>query len=79
MDRVAALSYPSFFEEQDDEEIRDALPDDAARNGSLPAGTVTVEVRPEHVNLTPEAPSLALPMVVSLIEPVGAESYVHLR
>jgi len=58
---------------------RSALPDEAALNGSVPAGTATIGVRPEHVNLTPEGPSLALPMTVALIEPIGTESHVHLR
>jgi sn-glycerol 3-phosphate transport system ATP-binding protein len=58
---------------------RSALPDAAALNGSLPAGTSTIGVRPEHVALAPEGPALALPVVVALIEPIGTESHVHLR
>ncbi len=47
-------------------------------NGSLPAGTATVGIRPDHVTLAPEGPSLPLPMEVTLIEPIGTESHVHL-
>ncbi len=58
----------------------DALPDHrSALAGSLPSGTVTVGIRPEHVTLAPETPSLPLPMGVALIEPIGSESHVHLR
>ena len=59
--------------------MRDALPDDRnALAGHLPAGTTTVGIRPEHVTLTPEGPSLPLPVSVALIEPIGSESHVHL-
>ncbi len=47
-------------------------------NGSLPAGTTTVGIRPDQLTLVPEGPSLPLPMTVTLIEPIGTESHVHL-
>ena len=50
----------------------------AALNGSLPTGTATVGIRPDHVSLSPEGPSLPLAMEVTLIEPIGTESHVHL-
>ena len=50
----------------------------AALNGSLPEGTATVGIRPDHVTLAPDGPSLPLPMEVTLIEPIGTESHVHL-
>jgi sn-glycerol 3-phosphate transport system ATP-binding protein len=57
----------------------DALLDRNAFAGSVPAGTATIGIRPEHVTLTLERPSLPLPMVVALIEPIGSESHIHLR
>jgi sn-glycerol 3-phosphate transport system ATP-binding protein len=57
---------------------REALSGDALA-ASLPAGTTTVGIRPEHVTLIPEGPSLPLPAVVALIEPIGTENHVHLR
>jgi sn-glycerol 3-phosphate transport system ATP-binding protein len=50
----------------------------AALNGSLPAGTATIGIRPDQVTLTPEGPSLPLSMEITLIEPIGTESHVHL-
>ena len=59
---------------------RQALADShAALNGSLPAGTETVGIRPDHVTFAPEGPSLPLAMEVTLIEPIGTESHVHLN
>ncbi len=58
---------------------RQALADhQTALNGSLPPGTETIGIRPDQVTLAPEGPSLPLPMEVTLIEPIGAESHVHL-
>jgi sn-glycerol 3-phosphate transport system ATP-binding protein len=58
---------------------RQALADHhSALNGSLPAGTETVGIRPDSVTLAPEGPSLPIPMEVTLIEPIGTESHVHL-
>ncbi len=54
-------------------------PDHTTLNGSLPAGTETIGIRPEHVTLTPEAPALRLAMAVALIEPIGSESVIHLH
>ncbi len=42
------------------------------------AGTTTIGIRPDQVTLVPEGPSLPLPMEVTLIEPIGTESHVHL-
>ena len=59
---------------------RQALADsETALNGSLPAGTETIGIRPDHVTLVPEGPSLPLAMEVTLIEPIGTESHVHLN
>ncbi len=51
----------------------------AALNGSIPPGTATIGIRPDQVTLAPEGPSLPLSMEVTLIEPIGTESHVHLN
>lgn len=57
-----------------------ALPEmDAARFRQLAPGVATIGVRPDALNLEATPGALALGGTVALIEPVGAESHVHLR
>ena len=47
---------------------------------ALPAGTDVVGIRPDQLVLQlPVEPSLALPAVVELLEPIGGESHLHVR
>jgi sn-glycerol 3-phosphate transport system ATP-binding protein len=54
-------------------------PDDAARLERAAPGIATAGIRPDSISLAPVADALALPVTVALIEPVGAESHLHLR
>ena len=42
-------------------------------------GVATVGIRPDAITLQPRDGGLALPVTVALVEPIGAESHVHLR
>jgi sn-glycerol 3-phosphate transport system ATP-binding protein len=46
---------------------------------ALPPSADIVGIRPDAIALTPSATAISLPATVELIEPVGAESHVHLR
>jgi sn-glycerol 3-phosphate transport system ATP-binding protein len=54
-------------------------PDDAARLERAAPGIATAGIRPDGIGLAPSADALALPVTVALIEPVGAETHLHLR
>jgi len=60
---------------------RAALPAaDAARIDAGSPGAASIGIRPDAVNRTPSGkPELAVTATIELIEPVGAESHVHLR
>ncbi|MHB1103510.1 MAG: sn-glycerol-3-phosphate import ATP-binding protein UgpC [Devosia sp.] len=47
---------------------------------ALPEGSDIIGVRPDSIVLSaPQEPSIPLPAIVELIEPVGGESHLHLR
>jgi sn-glycerol 3-phosphate transport system ATP-binding protein len=52
---------------------------DADRLRQAHPGVATVGIRPDTISLGPIQGGLALPVTVALIEPVGAESHLHLR
>ncbi len=54
-------------------------PEDAARLEQRVPGVTTIGIRPDLLSLANSGSALALPATVELIEPVGAESHVHLR
>jgi len=54
-------------------------PEDAAWLDRFAPGAATIGIRPDDLSLTPSDGALALKTTVDLIEPVGAESHVHLR
>jgi sn-glycerol 3-phosphate transport system ATP-binding protein len=54
-------------------------PQDATRLDQHAPGATTIGIRPDDLSLSDPGSSLALPATVDLIEPVGAESHVHLR
>jgi sn-glycerol 3-phosphate transport system ATP-binding protein len=56
-----------------------AAADGAAIEARAP-GTATIGIRPDAITLTPTGnPAITLPATIELVEPVGAESHVHLR
>ncbi|HWA44021.1 MAG TPA: TOBE domain-containing protein, partial [Hypericibacter adhaerens] len=57
-----------------------ALPaQDVARIEKVAPGVRTIGIRPDTLALAPGFASLAIPATVALVEPVGAESHLHLR
>jgi ABC-type sugar transport system ATPase subunit len=57
-----------------------ALPEaDAARLRQLAPGVTTIGIRPDALTLDATPGAVALGGTVALVEPVGAESHVHLR
>jgi sn-glycerol 3-phosphate transport system ATP-binding protein len=54
-------------------------PADAARVDQRAPGTATIGIRPDVLTLADTGSALALPVTVELIEPIGAESHVHMR
>jgi sn-glycerol 3-phosphate transport system ATP-binding protein len=57
-----------------------ALPGpDAARVQQMAPGIATIGIRPDALEPTATPGALALSATVALIEPIGAESHVHLR
>ena len=57
----------------------DLAAEETPRLDQHPLGAATIGIRPDDLSLTDPGASLALPATVDLIEPVGAESHVHLR
>ena len=57
----------------------DLAPEDALRIDQHAPGAATIGIRPDDLSLIEPSASLALPATIDLIEPVGAESHVHLR
>ena len=56
------------------------LPEEAARRiEGLAPGARTIGIRPDSFGFTADPAALALTVTVALIEPVGAESHLHLR
>ena len=53
--------------------------DDAARLRQATPGVATIGIRPDVLSTNPADGALALSATVALIEPIGAESHVHLR
>jgi sn-glycerol 3-phosphate transport system ATP-binding protein len=60
---------------------RAALPaDDAARIDAGSPGVASIGIRPDAINRASSGnPELAMAATIELVEPVGAESHVHLR
>jgi sn-glycerol 3-phosphate transport system ATP-binding protein len=52
---------------------------DQARLAAAAPGIATAGIRPDTIGLSPRPGVIVLPVTVALIEPVGAESHLHLR
>jgi multiple sugar transport system ATP-binding protein len=79
--RIERRDGGHFFVEQAERDalvvaLSDTLADRAARHG---AGEVVLGVRPENITVAPQNGSVPFSSRVELLEPMGAETYLHLR
>ena len=55
------------------------VPAGAPGSGAISPQAETAGIRPHTISFAPHGNAIALPVVVELIEPVGAENHIHLR